>query len=67
MIFYADFIPTQSQEPELEIQFNVKRRHTVGNIKPVAVKVYDYYNPSESQACIFASILEEPVKDVFKL
>lgn len=47
VIFYADFIPTQSQEPELEIQFNVKRRHTVGNIKPVAVKVYDYYNPTE--------------------
>ncbi|XP_071846855.1 complement C3-like [Apostichopus japonicus] len=47
VIFYADFIPTQSQEPELEIQFNVKRKHTVGNIKPVAVKVYDYYNPTE--------------------
>nr|XP_006813172.1 PREDICTED: C3 and PZP-like alpha-2-macroglobulin domain-containing protein 8-like [Saccoglossus kowalevskii] len=42
IIFYVDEITDQNN---VVIEFDIKRVYNVGQIQPVAIKVYDYYSP----------------------
>lgn len=61
VIFYADSIPPVDQQPQLEFEFNVRRDIIVGNIQPVAVTVYDYYNPSEECTKFYHPLAGSPL------
>ncbi|XP_072176542.1 complement C3-like [Diadema setosum] len=45
VIFYLDRIPA---DQSICIRFNARREMHVGNVQPVATRVYDYYSPDKS-------------------
>eukprot|EP00057_Strongylocentrotus_purpuratus_P007516 XP_011661990.1 PREDICTED: complement C3 isoform X1 [Strongylocentrotus purpuratus] len=45
VIFYLDEIPA---DQDICMEFNARREIHVGNVQPVAIRVYDYYSPDKS-------------------
>ncbi|XP_063966521.1 complement C3-like isoform X2 [Lytechinus pictus] len=45
VIFYLDRIPA---DQDICMEFNARREIHVGNVQPVAIRVYDYYSPDKS-------------------
>ncbi|XP_072047457.1 complement C3-like [Amphiura filiformis] len=63
VIFYADNIPSGDGVQPLCVTFEAQQDFEVGNVQPVAVKVYDYYLPERKCIKFYRPDGNSPVLD----